>query len=116
MLHLTNPKAILVWVSIVALSSNSASSPHGALIAGCPTIGRVVFGSCALLFSTESVRRIDGRTRRTLEGGLAVVFGIAGIELLASRRCGGRRRASPGSRADSRCIMQSPKFPTGRQL
>ena len=39
MLHLTNPKAILVWVSIVALSSNGAGASHGAVVPGCIVIG-----------------------------------------------------------------------------
>lgn len=85
MLHLTNPKAVLVWVSIVALSSSSTSSAHSALIGGCAAIGCLVFGGYAVLFSTDSARRLYVRTRRVLEGCLAVVFGIAGIRLLASR-------------------------------
>jgi threonine/homoserine/homoserine lactone efflux protein len=85
MLHLTNPKAILVWVSIVALSSSSTGSSHSAVIPGCAAIGCVVFGGYAVLFSTDSARRIYVRTRRAMEGCLAVVFGIAGIRLLASR-------------------------------
>jgi threonine/homoserine/homoserine lactone efflux protein len=85
MLHLTNPKAVLVWVSIVALSSNGKGPTHGALVAGCAAIGCLVFGSYAVLFSTGSARRLYVRTRRAPEGCLAVVFGIAGIRLLASR-------------------------------
>lgn len=85
LLHLTNPKAILVWVSIVALSSSNSGSSHGALIPGCVVIGCLVFGGYALLFSTDSARRMYSRTRRTMEGCLAIVFGIAGIRLLASR-------------------------------
>jgi threonine efflux protein len=85
MLHLTNPKAILAWVSIVALSSNSTGSAHSALIAGCAVIGALVFGSYAVVFSTDSARRMYVRTRRALEGCLSIVFGIAGIRLLASR-------------------------------
>ncbi|MEX3936160.1 LysE family translocator [Paraburkholderia phymatum] len=84
MLHLTNPKAILVWVSIVALSSNGTGPTHSALVMGCAAIGCLVFGSYALLFSTDSARRMYARTRRALEGCLAVVFGLAGIRLLAS--------------------------------
>jgi threonine/homoserine/homoserine lactone efflux protein len=86
LLHLTNPKAILVWVSIVALSS---SKSHGAapvaLVPGCAIIGWIVFGSYALLFSTNAARRMYFRTRRAMEGGLAIVFGLAGIRLLTSR-------------------------------
>jgi threonine/homoserine/homoserine lactone efflux protein len=85
MLHLTNPKAILVWVSIVALSSNSEGPAHSGLVVGCAAIGCLVFGSYAVLFSTDSARRMYVRTRRDLEGCLAVLFGIAGLRLLASR-------------------------------
>ena len=83
LLHLTNPKAVLVWVSIVALSSNGSGSTQGAVIPGCALIGCSVFSGYAFLFSMESARRLYARTRRALEGCLAVVFGIAGIRLLA---------------------------------
>jgi threonine/homoserine/homoserine lactone efflux protein len=85
MLHLTNPKAILVWVSIVAVSSNGKGPTQSALVAGCAAIGCLVFGGYAVLFSTGSARRMYVRTRRALEGCLAVVFAIVGIRLLASR-------------------------------
>lgn len=83
LLHLTNPKAILVWVSIVALASNSSGAGHGAVIPGCAFIGSLVFSGYAVLFSMEPARRLYVRTRRALEGCLAVVFGVAGIRLLA---------------------------------
>lgn len=83
-LHLTNPKAILVWVSIVALSSNNSGVTYTALIPGCAVIGCVVFGGYAFLFSTNAARRVYTRARRAMEGCLAVVFGIAGVKLLAS--------------------------------
>ncbi|TDV05514.1 LysE family translocator [Paraburkholderia caballeronis] len=85
LLHLTNPKAVLVWVSIVALSSNGAGSTQAAVVPGCVVIGCLVFGGYALLFSMDSARRLYRRTRRAMEGCLAVVFGVAGIRLLASR-------------------------------
>jgi threonine/homoserine/homoserine lactone efflux protein len=47
LLHLTNPKAILVWVSIVALSSNNSGSAYGAVIPGCAVIGCLVFSGYA---------------------------------------------------------------------
>jgi threonine/homoserine/homoserine lactone efflux protein len=83
-LHLTNPKAILVWVSIVALSSNNSGVTHAALIPGCALIGCAVFGGYAFLFSTNAARRVYTRGRRAMEGCLAIVFGIAGVKLLAS--------------------------------
>ena len=83
LLHLTNPKAVLVWVSIVALSSTSAGSAHGAVIPGCALIGSCVFSGYALLFSMHSARRLYTRGRRALEGCLAIAFGTAGVKLLA---------------------------------
>jgi len=84
LLHLTNPKAILVWVSIVALSTNGSGATHIAVVPGCALIGCLVFSGYALLFSMDSVRRMYVRARRAMEGCLAVVFGFAGIRLLAS--------------------------------
>ncbi len=85
LLHLTNPKAVLVWVSIVALSSSGTGTPHGALVGGCAAIGISVFSGYALLFSMASARRFYLRTRRALDACLAVAFGVAGIRLLVSR-------------------------------
>ncbi|MFC0401664.1 LysE family translocator [Paraburkholderia rhizosphaerae] len=85
LLHLTNPKAILVWISIVALSASRSGSAQGAVISGCAVIGCIVFSGYAMLFSTDSARRMYSRMRRTMEGCLAIVFGVAGIRLLTSR-------------------------------
>lgn len=82
LLHLTNPKAVLVWVSIVALASNGSGSTRGAVIPGCALIGTCVFSGYALIFSMDSARRVYTRARRALEGCLAAAFGIAGIKLL----------------------------------
>ncbi|MDO9166551.1 MAG: LysE family translocator [Rhodoferax sp.] len=86
-LHLTNPKAILAWISIVSLALPSGASTSHALsvVAGCMCIGIVVFGGYAVLFSTASARRIYGAICRWLEGVLAVVFAVAGLKLLLSR-------------------------------
>ncbi|KVT88869.1 hypothetical protein WT25_05830 [Burkholderia territorii] len=58
---------------------------QGALVLGCAAIGCGVFAGYAWLFSVAPVRRIYMRTHKALDGCLAVVFGIAGIRLLASR-------------------------------
>lgn len=87
LMHLTNPKAVLVWLSVVALATPAdASRAHMAVVvAGCLGIGMVVFSGYAALFSTASARRIYLRIRRWLEGTLAVVFGFAGLKLLFGR-------------------------------
>ena len=87
LLHLTNPKAILVWLSIafIAVPVREGVSHTGLVVAGCMGLGVLVFGSYAILFSTASARRIYAAIRRWLEGSLAIVFGVAGFELLTSR-------------------------------
>ncbi|CAD6554591.1 LysE family translocator [Paraburkholderia sabiae] len=87
LMHLTNPKAILVWISVVALASPAnGGAPHMlTTVAGCLAIGMLVFGSYAALFSTPLARRVYLSIRRWLDGGLAVVFGLAGLKILTSR-------------------------------
>jgi threonine efflux protein len=87
LMHLTNPKAILVWISVVALAAPAnGGAPHMlTTVVGCLAIGMMVFGGYAALFSTPLARRVYTSMRRWLDGGLAVVFGFAGIKLLTSR-------------------------------
>jgi len=85
LMHLTNPKAILVWMSIVSLSSGPTGRVQYGVILCCAAIGFVVFVGYALLFSTERVRRFYRRFQRTMNALLAVAFGAAGLRLLAAR-------------------------------
>lgn len=86
-MHLTNPKAIFVWLSIVALALPAKTHRSEALlvVAGCIPIGVAVFCSYALVFSTASARHAYLRTRRWFDGALSVLFGYAGIRMLTSR-------------------------------
>jgi threonine efflux protein len=87
LLHLTNPKAILVWMSIVSLAMSSAGGAANMVpvVLGCMCIGVSVFSSYAMLFSTASARRIYLAIRRWLDGSLAIMFGIAGFKMLTSK-------------------------------
>lgn len=87
LLHLTNPKAILVWLSIVSLAvpSSGGTSHTLTVVLGCMGIGVFVFSSYAVLFSTATARRVYGSIRRWLDGSLAIVFSVAGLKLLTSR-------------------------------
>ena len=87
LLHLTNPKAILVWLSIVSLAMSPAGGTSHTLpvVLGCMAIGATVFSSYAVLFSTASARRVYLAIRRWLDGSLAIMFGIAGIKMLTSK-------------------------------
>ncbi|HZH43997.1 MAG TPA: LysE family transporter [Lysobacter sp.] len=86
-LHITNPKAIFAWLSIVSLALPAgASAPHAlAIVAGCIVIGVFVFGGYALLFSAPLARRVYLRIRRWLDAALAAVFATAGLKMLLSR-------------------------------
>ncbi|RFU44953.1 LysE family translocator [Paraburkholderia sp. DHOC27] len=87
LLHLTNPKAILVWLSIVSLAvpASGGASHSLPVVLGCMGIGVFVFSSYAVLFSTATARRVYGAIRRWLDGSLAVVFSVAGLKLLTAR-------------------------------
>ena len=86
-MHITNPKAIFVWLSIVALALpvNANHSDALLVVAGCVPIGIAVFCSYAIVFSTAYARSIYIRMQRYLDGALAAVFAYAGIRMLASR-------------------------------
>jgi threonine/homoserine/homoserine lactone efflux protein len=83
-MHVTNPKAVLVWLSIItlALPDGTTTGHTLAVVSGCWVIGLCVFGSYALLFSTALARQVYLKTRRYLEGGLAALFCWAGVRLL----------------------------------
>lgn len=85
-MHLTNPKAILVWLSIVALAlpGDASSDVAWIVVLGCIPIRIATFCGHALVFSIARARRIQ-RMHRPFAGVLAGVFGYAGIRMLASR-------------------------------
>ncbi len=85
-MHLTNPKAIFVWLSIVSLAMPAGATARDALqvVAGCGLIGLLVFGAYAMLFSMPMVRRGFLRMRSCFDGALALMFGYAGWRTLAS--------------------------------
>lgn len=88
LLHLSNPKAVLVWLAILSLGAH----PHAPdyvmplMVAGCALLGVLVFGSYALVFSTVTMNRVYIKARRGIEGLFALFFGAAGIKLLLSRQ------------------------------
>jgi threonine/homoserine/homoserine lactone efflux protein len=86
-MHLTNPKAIFVWLSIVSMAL-----PHGALIADallvvgiCACLSVAVFGGYAIIFSIPTVRKAYFALRRWIQGALALLFGCARISMLLSK-------------------------------
>jgi threonine/homoserine/homoserine lactone efflux protein len=86
-MHLTNPKAIFVWLSIVAVALPQGARPTDAMwvVAGCGLIGATIFGSYALAFSTQIARRVYAAAHRWFNATLSAVFAYAGVRLLFSR-------------------------------
>jgi threonine efflux protein len=83
-MHVTNPKAIFVWLSIVSLAVPPGAHAGDALwvVLGCVPLGLGIFCGYACLFSVPTVRRGYLKIRRGFEAGLAAVFGYAGLSLL----------------------------------
>lgn len=88
LLHLTNPKAIMVWLSVIALAAPGHGGLHAlfGVTGACLAIGVTVFGTYAVLFSSAPARRAYARARRILDGCLACAFAYAGLRLLGASR------------------------------
>lgn len=86
-MHLTNPKAVLVWLAIVsmALPDGARTAEALAVVGACSMVAVAVFGSYALLFSTASARRVYRSSSRWFEGLMAVGFGYAGIRMFLAK-------------------------------
>ncbi|MEJ5062466.1 LysE family translocator [Erwinia sp. MYb375] len=87
LLHLGNPKAILVWTAIMSLGIHPDAAPSilPLIVGGCALLGIMVFSSYALLFSTPAMSRGYQKCRRSIEGIFALFFTAAGVKLLFSR-------------------------------
>lgn len=86
-IHLTNPKAILAWLSMLSLGVPQGAPPSVivlfigvALVIGCTT-----FFGMALVFSTESIRRGYTSARRYVDAFVGLFFVAAGVKLLTAR-------------------------------
>lgn len=83
-MQLTNPNAIVVWISVVALALPFELCSVGSVlvVAGFGLIGAAVYGAYALAFSTEVARRAYQASHRWLQCALSAVFAYAGFRLL----------------------------------
>jgi threonine efflux protein len=85
-MHLTNPKAIVVWLSVVSLALPSSAGAADALafVASCVPLSAAVFVCYALAFSTAAAQRAYRAGERGINAVLAGVFGYAGVRMLLS--------------------------------
>jgi len=85
-LHLTNPKAIVVWLSVVSLALPQGSGQADALafVLSCAALSTTIFCCYALAFSTGAARRGYRAAERWVNVLLAGVFAYAGVRMLLS--------------------------------
>ncbi|MDH6267728.1 threonine/homoserine/homoserine lactone efflux protein [Rhizobium sp. SG_E_25_P2] len=86
-LHLTNPKAVLAWISLISLGlpMGAPASMIAFYIAGCFLIGLVSLNGMAVLFSLPPVVALYRRGRRGIDGVMGAFFAFAGVKLLTAR-------------------------------
>ena len=85
-MHLTNPKSIVVWLSVASLALPAGAKNWEALafVGTCVPISATVFAGYALAFSTDAARRAYRAGERGIHALLAGVFAFAGVRLLLS--------------------------------
>ncbi|WP_179378268.1 LysE family translocator [Jannaschia marina] len=86
-MQVTNPKSIVFWLAIAALSP-TAGAPLwvAALFVGsCFALSFCTHAAWALLLSTAHVRAIYTRSRRWIEGALGVFFALFAFRLATDR-------------------------------
>lgn len=87
LIHLTNPKAIFAWVSLVSigLPKDAGQGTIALFIGAAGIIGFLTFNTLALVFSAGAAVRAYRKGRRAIEGTMAVLFTLAGFKLLTTR-------------------------------
>jgi len=87
LLHLTNPKAPLVWLATLSVGlGDTAPLPFLVLaIVLCELVAIIVFVGYAFLFSTPTASQFYISFRRPFDAVLGLLFGAAAIKILTSR-------------------------------
>jgi threonine/homoserine/homoserine lactone efflux protein len=83
-MHLTNPKSIVVWLSVVSLALPASARQADALafVLSCAALSATIFCCYALAFSTDAARRAYRAGERLVNAVLAGVFAYAGVRML----------------------------------
>lgn len=85
-LHLTNPKAVLVWSAVISLgvTRQAATLEIATFAAVCSFTGCLIFLAYAVLFSTRQMMALYARARRPVDALVGGFFTLAGIRLMSS--------------------------------
>ena len=87
LLHLTNPKAPLVWLATLSAGLGDAA-PLSFLVLAiilCELVAILVFVGYAFLFSTPTASQFYISFRRPFDAVLGLLFGAAAVKVLTSR-------------------------------
>lgn len=87
LLHLTNPKAVFVWLSTIAIAvpAQGAGTHVFAVFLMLEAVAIAIFATYAVIFATAPARAAYRSSKRYVDGLAAVVFGAFGIGLLLRR-------------------------------
>ncbi|WP_299592040.1 LysE family translocator [uncultured Tateyamaria sp.] len=85
-IHLTNPKAVIFWGSIIAIGMRPGGNVHSILwiIGTCVAINFTIVTTYALLFSSQTMTGMYLKGRRGFEAVFASFFGAAAVYMLLS--------------------------------
>lgn len=88
LLNLLNPKAILAWIIVLAIGAPEgvATAEIVKIITLCAILGFGIYATYATAFSLTVIMAFYRRTRRYIEGILAVFFGWAGSKLIFAQQ------------------------------
>jgi threonine/homoserine/homoserine lactone efflux protein len=87
LLNLTNPKAVLAWMAVLALGMEAGTGTAALFVttAACALLGGAIYAVYALAFARPAVRAVYRRARRGIEAVVAGFFGYAGFRLVTAR-------------------------------
>ena len=86
-LNLSNPKAVLAWISVLALGvgTGEAGTSLAVTTALCAALGLLIYLVYAVAFSLAPLRAGYRRAQRGIDGLAAMFFGYSGLKLLLTR-------------------------------
>ncbi|MEM9059339.1 MAG: LysE family transporter [Pseudomonadota bacterium] len=86
LLNLSNPKAVVAWMAVLALGLSDGSGPGHVVVATglCIVLGALIYWVYALAFSTPGAMAVYRRVRRWIDGAVAGLFALAGLGLIRS--------------------------------
>ncbi|WP_306146025.1 LysE family translocator [Roseibium sp. MMSF_3412] len=87
LIQMTNPKAALSWIAIVALGMQQGAPlwVGAVIIAGTFVLSLLIHVTYAILFSSPAAIRTYAKARRTIQMALGCFFAFAGAKLIFSR-------------------------------